>query len=266
MAECAWDVSPQSRWADRGHPYAPVGHTNGMASAPDTCPSCTHAWRLHAVSVRHDGRAHDRRPALSAERGVRKHHDAGHGCDVPRGRQPPPESGEAAGDLRETSPALSLVERPSVPFSGKRHRFFSATWHGSVGPAERRCSRSRGGGPVPSAPTSRARASRDGESRQRHRMLPGGAQLPASGCGWQPADWPTVVTPAHLAEAHRLRESGSRFTETAQALAIGRTTVRRALTTTPVPDPRRRQRGNASALRTELVAETPSGNGQPSAT
>jgi hypothetical protein len=48
---------------------------------------------------------------------------------------------------------------------------------------------------------------------------------------------PTVVTPTHLAEAHRLRESGSGLTEIAKALAIGRTTVRRALNSTSVPDP-----------------------------
>jgi DNA invertase Pin-like site-specific DNA recombinase len=46
---------------------------------------------------------------------------------------------------------------------------------------------------------------------------------------------PTVVTPAHLAEARRLRESGSSLGEIAQALAISRTTVRRALTTVRPP-------------------------------
>jgi DNA invertase Pin-like site-specific DNA recombinase len=48
---------------------------------------------------------------------------------------------------------------------------------------------------------------------------------------------PTVVTPDRLAEAHRLREAGSSFSEIAQALAIGRATVSRALTATSVPDP-----------------------------
>jgi len=66
VAECAWDVSPQSRWADRGHPYAPVGPKAWRRSRARALPSCTHAWRLHAVAVRHDGRAHDRRPALNA--------------------------------------------------------------------------------------------------------------------------------------------------------------------------------------------------------
>lgn len=47
---------------------------------------------------------------------------------------------------------------------------------------------------------------------------------------------PTVVTPAHLAEARRLRESGSSLSEIAQALAISRTTVRRALTAVPALD------------------------------
>lgn len=48
---------------------------------------------------------------------------------------------------------------------------------------------------------------------------------------------PTVVTPADLAEARRLRESGSSLSEIAQALAISRTTVRRALTTVRTSDP-----------------------------
>ena len=43
--------------------------------------------------------------------------------------------------------------------------------------------------------------------------------------------------PAHLGDAHQLRESGSSFTEIAQALAIGTFTVRRALISTSVPDP-----------------------------
>jgi DNA invertase Pin-like site-specific DNA recombinase len=47
---------------------------------------------------------------------------------------------------------------------------------------------------------------------------------------------PTVVTPDRLAEAHRLRESGSSFSVIAQALAISRATVSRSLSTTPVPD------------------------------
>src|ERR1019366_8025403 len=44
-----------------------------------------------------------------------------------------------------------------------------------------------------------------------------------------------------LAEAHRLREAGSSFSEIAQALAIGRATVSRALTATSVPDPTTRR-------------------------
>jgi len=264
MAECAWDVSPQSRWADRGHPYAPVGHTNGMASAPDTCPSCTHAWRLHAVSVRHDGRAHDRRPALSAERGVRKHHDAGHGCDVPRGRQPPPESGEAAGDLRETSPALSLVERPSVPFSGKRHRFFSAIWHGRAG-----------------------RAALRHESRRRPRAFSShvaGASIPGRRITSTPSHasrWGAVAGVglwlATCGLAYRCHPRPPRRSSPAPRVrvqihrdcpSLGHRQDHSATSPHHHPStrPRRRQRGNPSALRTELVAETPSGNGQPSAT
>lgn len=62
------------------------------------------------------------------------------------------------------------------------------------------------------------------------------AGLAAARAGGRRGGRPSVVTPYLLAEAHRLRESRSSLSEIAQALAISRATVSRALSTTPVPD------------------------------